>query len=102
MSTTLRQARLTIRAQGLHAVEGDLTFGSVAALWPQGVALLRQGVPLELDLSGVGLADSAGLALLVAWQAQARAEGCPLRYASVPERLLAISRISEADSLLGG
>lgn len=92
-------------AEGRWSLTGALTFDSVPSLWPQGAQLLSgttPGMALEVDLAGVERVDSAGLALLVGWQGRAQAAGRVLRYASVPERLLAIARISEAESFLTG
>lgn len=93
-------ARLTPTAPGRLVLTGELTFASVPGLWPQAAPLFSGQAGLEIDLSGVARADSAGLALLVAWQAQAAAVGCAVRYAQVPDRLQAIARISEVDSIL--
>jgi phospholipid transport system transporter-binding protein len=92
-------------SDGHWALSGALSFDSVAAVWPLAERMLAASLPgttLEIDLAGVRQVDSAGLALLVGWQGRARAEGLTLRYAGVPERLMAIARISEAESFLGG
>jgi phospholipid transport system transporter-binding protein len=99
----MASATLAEMAPGRYALSGELGFASAPALWPQGERLFRTaGSVVELDLAGVVRADSAGLALLVTWQACAQSAGCTLRYTSVPERLLAIARISDADSLVAG
>lgn len=97
-------ARLTRESTGRYALSGDLGFATVTTLWEKGGAVFRDcsGDTLELDLSGVRQGDSAGLALLVAWLSQASVFGCRLRYTAVPERLLAIARLSNVDSLIGG
>ncbi|RYZ59182.1 MAG: STAS domain-containing protein, partial [Proteobacteria bacterium] len=56
----------------------------------------------EADLGGVDAVDSAGLALLIGWLADAKRTGGTLRYTGIPDRLLAIARISEVDALLTG
>jgi phospholipid transport system transporter-binding protein len=87
---------------------GALTFATAPALATQGNHLLAAraaggaGEPFLMDLQGVTGADSAGLALLIGWIAEARRLGVTLRYHAVPERLLAIARISEVDGLLSG
>ena len=95
---------LTLQSAGRCLLSGDLGFTTVTALWKQGEPLFRgrSGDTLDMDLSGVTDSDSAGLALLVAWLSQARVVGCQLRYTAVPERLLAIARISDVDSLILG
>jgi phospholipid transport system transporter-binding protein len=48
----------------------------------------------------VGLADSAGLAVLLDWLSAAKSAGRSLRYAHLPQELVALARISEVDELL--
>ncbi len=55
---------------------------------------------VEVDLTGVDRADSAGLALLVGFVAATRAAQVTLTFRGVPERLRAIARISEVEDLL--
>jgi len=98
-----QQGRLTPRPGGPWSLTGALTFDTVPQLWSQGGPLLAAAAAAttEVDLAGVGQVDSAGLALLVAWQAQVQGAGGVLRFRSMPERLLAIARISEAQTILG-
>jgi phospholipid transport system transporter-binding protein len=95
-------AQLSEKGEGRCALSGALTFETAPWLWQQ----LREGSWLqkarEADLSGITDADSAGLALLVAWRAAACAAGGVLRFHSPPLRLLALARITEAESLLQG
>ena len=87
---------------GAYRLSGPLTFDSVPALRPLGLALLGTGATVGIDLSGVGAADSAGLALLVDWLAVARARGTTLRYSDVPETLSALATLSEVGALISG
>lgn len=93
-------AQLAEKGEGCCAISGELTFATAPWLWQQ----LREGAWLkkarEVDLSGVTTADSAGLALLVAWRAAAGADGGGLRFQAVPERLLALARLTDAEALL--
>jgi len=97
------QGWLNTAPEGPWSLSGALTFDTVAQLWLQGRPLLATAASAttEVDLAGVDRVDSAGLALLVAWQAQVQAAGGVLRYLSIPERLRAIARISEAEAFLG-
>jgi len=97
-------AQLSVLAPGRCHLSGELGFATAPSLWRQAATLLGAQVEgsVEVDLSGVTHSDSAGLALLVAWQSQARARGVALRYTAVPERLVAIAKISSVDSLLVG
>jgi phospholipid transport system transporter-binding protein len=97
------QGRLSAAPGGPWSLTGALTFDTVSQLWLQGGPLLTAAAAAttEVDLAGVERVDSAGLALLVAWQAQVQAAGGVLCYRSMPERLRAIARISEAEAFLG-
>ena len=85
---------------GVVALAGALTFDTAAWIWQQ----LQDGLWLtrarEADLSGITDADSAGLALLIAWRASVSATGGVLKFEAVPERLVALARLTEAESLL--
>ncbi|MET0293051.1 MAG: STAS domain-containing protein [Steroidobacteraceae bacterium] len=89
---------------GRVAVRGALTFSTVSESASKATAPWASagGSEVEVDLQGVDRVDSAGLALLVGWLASAREQGVTLRYTGIPERLLAIARISEVDDLLQG
>ncbi|HMA11265.1 MAG TPA: STAS domain-containing protein [Steroidobacteraceae bacterium] len=93
-------AELAEKGEGRCAVSGALTFETAPWLWQQ----LQEGAWLtrarEADLSGVTTADSAGLALLIAWRAAALAGGGALKFGAVPERLLALARLTDAEALL--
>lgn len=93
-------AQLAEKGEGRCAISGELTFETVPWLWQQ----LQEGHWLtrgrEADLSGVTTADSAGLALLIAWRAAAICGGAALKFQSVPERLLALARLTDAEALL--
>lgn len=88
-------------AEGGLALRGALTVDTVPGLWKQSLRLFgAQRKSLSVDLAGVDPVDSAGLALLIAWQARALQSQLTLRYTAVPERLLNLARISEVDALL--
>lgn len=91
-------------AAGRVVLDGALTVDTVAALAreaPRVLGAQRDG-QVEVDLAGVTHADSAGLALLVGWLAEAKAAQVRLAFRAVPERLRAIARISEVEGLLTG
>lgn len=87
---------------GVLAVSGALTFDTVdTALFERSRALVADPAVRRVDLSGVAAADSAGLALMIEWQAVARARGTPLALGGVPAGLRAIADISDVEGLLG-
>ena len=53
-----------------------------------------------VDLSELADADSATLAVLIAWAAQARTRGVELRYQNAPQALRTLARLSDVDGLL--
>jgi phospholipid transport system transporter-binding protein len=93
-------AQLRDVGNGECVVSGALTFRSCDALW----AALEAGGALhsarQADLSGVDAADSAGLALLLAWRAARIGAGGDLRFDSVPQRVRLLARLTGAEALL--
>lgn len=73
---------------------GALTFGTCADLFHEMERRRDEDGRLErIDLSGVSSADSAGLALLLEWQARA---GGTLSITGAPSALLQLARLCEA------
>jgi phospholipid transport system transporter-binding protein len=93
-------SQLADRGQGRCALSGALTLQSVPWLWKEleGAGLLAGA--READLTGVTTADSAGLALLVAWKAACRQQGNQLQLLGVPERLVALAALTGAGPAL--
>lgn len=89
----------TLETDGRTArLGGDLDFGTATALYREMEKKRQGGFSAEhIDLSGVTAADSAGLALLLEWQAVA---GGALRMTGAPASLVQLARLSEATELL--
>lgn len=86
-------AVLETRADGVHALTGSLTFETAATAVE--LSPLKSGDrDCTVDLSGVGAIDSAGLAVLVEWLAQAARINCDLRFSDVPGRLGQLAEIA--------
>lgn len=84
------------------AVRGALTFAtatraSEAGLHAIGAAAARR---LEVDLSAVTAADSAGLAVCMVWLGIAKRGGRELLFTNLPAHIRSLARISEIDTLL--
>jgi phospholipid transport system transporter-binding protein len=92
---------LAAMGEGRCAITGVLTLETAPELWKQLKAggLLRSA--RQADLSGVSDADSAGLALLVAWRGHCLAAGGSLGFLGLPARLLALARLTSAEAALG-
>ncbi|PWV61806.1 STAS domain-containing protein [Plasticicumulans acidivorans] len=89
-----------LQRDGRLYASGELLLSTVAGLWPQARESWRSGSCVEVDLSGVTHADSAGVALLVEWLREARAAGCEVRFVAMPEQMRAIAVVSDLDELL--
>ncbi|MGA9342945.1 MAG: STAS domain-containing protein [Rhodanobacteraceae bacterium] len=88
-------------ANGSIRVAGTLGFANAGAALPEGDAFTSRAGGTEVDLSGLADADSATLALILAWGARATQRGEQLRYRGVPEDLRALARLAEVEPLLG-
>lgn len=93
-------ATLTATGEGQLAVAGPMVFATAADLLVASRKLLTGGAPITIDLGSVTDADSAGLAVLLEWLRWARAEGRPSRFTRLPDKLLAIARLSGVDGLV--
>lgn len=89
------------RPGGGAKLGGSLTFRTCAALFRE---LERHGAdaPVDgpVDLSAVTAVDSAGLALLLEWQARQRKAGRGLVLRHAPENLLRLAELADAVELL--
>lgn len=75
-----------------------MTFATVPDLFRQ---VGDRAGPLDcVDLAAVGSADSAGLALLLEWEAHSRRQGRDIEFINAPASLMHLARLSEADDLL--
>lgn len=93
--------QLSAGADGHLTAQGPLTFATARQARELGRrSLAASSVPLEVDLAGVSPSDSAGLAVLIDWLAEARRAQRSLRYRQLPAGLSALARISEIDELL--
>lgn len=90
---------LSVRPEGARlALSGPLTFATV----PQVVRTL-DGIPPRLpvvvDLSGAGEADSSALALFIEIDRRARAGGAGVTFENVPEAIRRIAAVYELESV---
>ena len=92
---------LSVDDDGTAVLAGELTFETVARLHREMEQRLPGTGPIHrVDLAGVPRADSAGLALLLEWQARQRQRGRELTITGAPDNLLGLARLSEATDLL--
>lgn len=92
--------RLEAAGEGRYLLQGDLGFLTVAAVLENGEREFAGRQRVEVDLSRLTDADSAGLALLIEWTRSARAAGRDIVFRGMPARLEAIARISGVADML--
>ncbi|MES9872079.1 MAG: STAS domain-containing protein [Candidatus Sedimenticola sp. 20ELBAFRAG] len=95
----MTEAAIT-RSEAGCRVSGDLLFSTVRYLLHEGVSMFAGHQELVFDLADVRHSDSAGLALLLEWLDRAEAAGVSLSFQNVPDSLLRIARLSNAEELL--
>lgn len=99
-ASAAEQYRLESQGGGRFAVSGALTLATAAQALVAGERAFADAASIEVDLSGVVAADSAGLAVLLEWVRYARQRGRQLRLVSLPPMLTAIAGISEVGDVL--
>jgi phospholipid transport system transporter-binding protein len=88
-------------SSGRYRLEAPLTFATVPSLRHAGLSRIAAAhSTLSFDLQQVAVSDSAGLALLIDWLAEARKRQCTLHYEHVPEALRALAQLSDVESLI--
>lgn len=91
---------LAAHGKELH-LSGELVFATARDAFER----LRSALPsacdsLAVDLSGIHRGDSAGLAALVEWRAEALRRGVHLRFTGAPDDLHALARLADLDAEL--
>lgn len=81
-------------------VSGDLTMATVAVLHDGLGAVAPGGAALVVDLSEVGVVDSAAVGLLLAWLRQAQKRGVELRFENLPQNLSSLAGMYGVAELL--
>jgi phospholipid transport system transporter-binding protein len=84
----------------LFTIKGDLTLTQVVPLQKRSRRFWEKRSAVDVDLSGVGRADSAGLALIIEWSKNARKEGVEIRFFNPPDQLAAMARVSGLETVL--
>lgn len=106
MVSSVSHPRIERRDEGTFLLSGDLSFASVPALLRESQHLLPQQIAaadanaVTIDLQGVSRTDSAGLALLVEWTRNFRAQGITLHFLNIPTQMLALAHLSGLEGVL--
>lgn len=83
-------------------LSGQLDTQAVSTAWRVSRSALAAGqLPEQIDLGNISQSDSATLALLLDWQAQAHSRNQAIRFINPPESLLVLARLSSVQDLLG-
>jgi phospholipid transport system transporter-binding protein len=85
---------------GHFTLSGEMSFDTAERILEASEQPFEEHTRLEIDLSGVTLSDSAGLALLLEWVTWANHTVREIRFSGMPERVLAIAKTTEVDALL--
>ena len=96
----MTEAKIDQQGDSDFRVTGDMTFETTRNLLMESKALFREIKDMHLNLAEVEHVDSAGLALLLEWIAQARAKGGKISLKGMPESLHAMARLCQVDSAL--
>ncbi len=86
--------------EGRFRLAGRMTFDTTGSILKDSEQLFDQHTLLTVDLSGITQTDSAGLALLLEWITWANHTVREIRFEGMPEKIHAIARTTEVDSLL--
>jgi len=78
---------------GQFIIAGDLTFSTIDKKTANAIAFLASAKEVTLDLSQVGQADSAGLALMIEWVKYARGKRCHAVFKNIPEQLRSLAKL---------
>lgn len=89
-------------SEGTLRLEGPLTLETAGGHYRELTPLWTgRNPPAVVDLSGAGRIDSAGLALLLEWQALAQRRGLSVEFHSASIALVRLARLCGAAELLG-
>jgi ABC-type transporter Mla MlaB component len=98
-SSSTREFHVATADDNRLQASGSITFDNATQVLSR---LPEARGPVEVDLSRVADADSATLAVLIAWAAHAHERGGTLRYLNAPAGLRNLARLSDLDALLLG
>lgn len=86
--------------EGRFVLSGDMSFETAERILHASEDPFEEHTRIEVDLSGVEKADSAGLALILEWITWANHTVREISFVDMPARILAIAKTTEVDHLL--
>jgi phospholipid transport system transporter-binding protein len=85
---------------GRFSLNGRMTFGTAGQILRESEDLFEPHTRIEVSLAGVTASDSAALALMLEWITWANHTVREISFTEVPEKINAIAKVTEVDSLL--
>lgn len=96
----MAEYQLNDNGDGQFSLTGEMTFDTAERILEKSEGPFEQHTQIEVDLSGVTMADSAGLALLLEWVTWANHTVREIRFVDIPARVTAIAKTTEVHELL--
>ncbi|MGB5539217.1 MAG: STAS domain-containing protein [Gammaproteobacteria bacterium] len=96
----MAEAGFTDRGNGSWLLEGELDYYTVPGVLASSARRMTGEGSIRVDLKGVTRADSAGLALLLAWLRDAERAGRSISFVNVPAQLQSIARVCGLEEIL--
>ena len=89
-----------VDADGVLRLVGHIGYANAGVMLPRGRAALADGRVSRVDLSALQAPDSATMAVLLVWAAEASRSKRTLRVTGMPDGLRALIRLCDAEALL--
>jgi len=96
----MTSATLSFQAPNTLQISGELDFDSTLELQRMGRDWLNKQPIVQIDLAAVSKSNSAGLALLLEWQREAKRQGRGLVFINIPANLQAAAEVYGVYGLL--
>jgi len=93
-------AELHAEGNGRFRVTGPVVFTTAGELLEISRRLFTGSAAVCVDLDGITDVDSAALALLIEWLKQARQQQCMIHIEHVPDKLMAIARLTGVEDII--
>lgn len=87
-------------SNGKFSLFGMLSFSTVMKVYKKSIPLFRKEKKLLVDLKGVRYSDSAGLALLLEWLAEANKKGQEIQFINMSKQLQAMAILSDLEDII--
>ena len=98
---TLSNPAFAVQHDGeLCRISGTLDFSTARDALETVGEIIQSSPNLTINLAGIDNSNSAGLALLIEWLAQAQKLGHTLTYAAIPDSLQQLARVCQVDGLI--